>query len=85
MRLSDLERGWLDGSAGEGTRFCLELVVRMGDLFGAERLLPVSQAHVDACLYTNDAGLEFAQYRKYVPGDDTRRYGDTGVTFIYAP
>ena len=20
-----------------------------------------------------------------IPGDDTRRYGDTGVTFIYAP
>ena len=61
MRLSDEERAWLDGSAGEGTRFCLDLVVRMGELFGAERLLPVTQAHIDACLYTNDAGLEFAE------------------------
>jgi predicted aconitase len=33
----------------------------MGELFGAERLLPISQAHIDACLYTNDAGLEFAE------------------------
>jgi 16S rRNA (guanine966-N2)-methyltransferase len=22
---------------------------------------------------------------RFIPGDDTRRYGDTGVTFVYAP
>ena len=22
---------------------------------------------------------------KFMPGDDTRRYGDTAVTFVYAP
>jgi hypothetical protein len=61
VRLTQDEEGWLAGRAGEGTRLCLDLVVRMGELFGAERLLPVSQAHIDACLYTNDAGLEFAE------------------------
>jgi predicted aconitase len=61
MELTRDERAWLDGRAGEATRLALDLVVRMGDLFGAERLLPVSQAHIDACLYTNDAGLEFAE------------------------
>ena len=61
MELTREERAWLDGRAGEATRLALDLVVRMGDLFGAERLLPVSQAHIDACLYTNDAGLEFAE------------------------
>ncbi len=28
--------------------------------------------------------LEHAADR-FIPGDDTRRYGDTGVTFVYAP
>lgn len=61
MELTPEERAWLDGRAGEATRLALALVVRMGELFGAERLLPVTQAHIDACLYTNDAGLEFAE------------------------
>ncbi len=61
MRLTPEEQAWLDGRAGEVTRLALDLVVRLGALFGAERLLPVTQAHVDACLYTNDAGLEFAE------------------------
>jgi predicted aconitase len=61
VKLTPEERDWQEGRAGEGTRFALGLVVRMGELFGADRLLPVSQAHIDACLYTNDAGLEFAE------------------------
>ena len=61
MELTAEERAWLEGLAGEGTRMAMALVVRMGELFGAERLLPVAQAHIDACLYTNDAGLEFAE------------------------
>jgi cis-L-3-hydroxyproline dehydratase len=61
MELTREEQAWLDGRAGEATRLALALVVRMGELFGAERLLPVAQAHIDACLYTNDAGLEFAE------------------------
>ncbi len=61
MRLTDEEQAWRDGRAGEATRLALELVARMGELYGAERLVPISQAHIDACLYTNDAGLEFAE------------------------
>jgi predicted aconitase len=61
VELTPEERGWREGRAGEGVRLALDLVARMGELFGAERLLPVTQAHVDACLYTNDAGLEFAE------------------------
>lgn len=61
MELTPEERAWLDGRAGEAMRLALSLVARMGELFEAERLLPITQAHVDACLYTNDAGLEFAE------------------------
>jgi predicted aconitase len=61
MELTREEAAWLEGRGGEATRLCLALVVRVGELFGAQRLLPVRQAHIDACLYTNDAGLEFAE------------------------
>jgi hypothetical protein len=61
VELTREEQAWLDGRGGEATRLALGLVVRMGELFGAERLLPITQAHIDACLYTNDAGLEFAE------------------------
>ena len=61
MQLTTEEEAWLGGRAGEATRLAVSLVVRMGELFGAERLLPITQAHIDACLYTNDAGLEFAE------------------------
>ncbi len=61
MELTRDEQAWLDGRAGEATRLALALVVRVGELFEADRLLPATQAHIDACLYTNDAGLEFAE------------------------
>jgi predicted aconitase len=61
VQLTTEEEAWLGGRAGEATRLAVSLVVRMGELFGAERLLPITQAHIDACLYTNDAGLEFAE------------------------
>ena len=50
MELTPEERGWREGRVGEGTRLALDLVVRIGELFGADRLLPVTQAHIDACL-----------------------------------
>ena len=50
MKLTGEEDAWLAGRAGEATRLALHLVVRLGELFGAERLVPVTQAHIDACL-----------------------------------
>src|SRR5262249_56713626 len=49
------------GGAGQPPRLGLAPVVRMAQPSGAARLLAVPQAHIDACLYTNDAGLEFAE------------------------
>jgi len=33
----------------------------MAPLYRAERLLPVTRAHIDGCIYEGDAGLEFAE------------------------
>lgn len=61
MRLTDEEKNILDGKQGEAARIALSVLVDLGELFGAEELMKVSQVHIDATLYMVDAGLEFAE------------------------
>jgi len=50
----------LAGDAGAGTALAMRLVVRAAEVLGASRLIPISRAHVDACLYHGEATLDFA-------------------------
>ena len=50
----------LAGEAGSGTAFAMRLVVRAAEVLGAGRLIPITRAHVDACLYHGQATLDFA-------------------------
>jgi len=50
----------LAGEAGPGSAFAMRLVVRAAEVLGASRLIPISRAHVDACLYQGEATLDFA-------------------------
>jgi predicted aconitase len=61
MRLSDEEKSILDGKQGGAARIALAVLVDLGELFGAEELMKISQVHIDATLYMVDAGLEFAE------------------------
>jgi hypothetical protein len=61
MRLTDKEKRILDGNQGSAARMALAVLVELGELFGAEELMRVSQVHIDATLYMVDAGLEFAE------------------------
>ena len=61
MRLTGEEKGILDGKQGEAARIALSVLVDLGEVFGAESLMPVSQAHIDATLYMVDAGLQFVE------------------------
>lgn len=61
MRLTDREKSILDGEQGEAARIALAVLVELGALFGAKKLMRVSQVHIDATLYMVDAGLEFAE------------------------
>jgi predicted aconitase len=61
MRLTDEEKSILDGKQGAAARIALAVLVELGELFGAKKLMPVSQVHIDATLYMVDAGLEFAE------------------------
>ena len=46
MRLTDNEKQMLDGTHGEGVQKAMELLVALGKSFDAEKLIPVSRAHV---------------------------------------
>jgi predicted aconitase len=50
----------LAGEAGPGTAFAMRLVVRAAEVLGASQLIPITRAHVDACLYHGQATLDFA-------------------------
>ena len=58
MRLSDDEQRMLNGEMGKGVQQAMEILVKMGELFGAKRFLPVKNAHIVAAAYTTiwDAG-----------------------------
>jgi hypothetical protein len=63
MRLTDDERRGLDGEAGRTARQALEILVALGEIYGAERLLPIRSAQVSGVSYANlgDAGLELLE------------------------
>lgn len=48
MKLNDLERAMLAGEMGSAVREALEHQVKVGEFFGAEDFVPVTQAHVMA-------------------------------------
>jgi len=61
LELSVVDRALLDGDRGEGAALAMRIVVEMGAVAGADRLIDVTGAHVDSCLYHGRAGLDFAE------------------------
>ena len=39
----------------------MSILVRMADVYGADALMDISQAHIDSTIYLGDATLEFAE------------------------
>jgi len=61
VKLSENDRRMLDGRHGPATRTAMSVLVRMAEVYGADELMDVSQAHIDGCGLMSDAGLEFAE------------------------
>lgn len=61
MHLARSEEQTLSGEEGHIRQKAMELLVSLGDIFGADRLIPVSSVQVAGVSYKNigDAGLEF--------------------------
>jgi len=61
MRLTSAERRMLDGGDGPAAARALRVVIAAGEMLGAERLLEITSAHIDGCLYYGDSGVHFAE------------------------
>ncbi|HEY2905423.1 MAG TPA: aconitase X catalytic domain-containing protein [Vicinamibacterales bacterium] len=61
MLLSDKDRAMLSGENGSAAALAMSILVRMADVYGAEALMDISQAHIDSTIYLGDATLEFAE------------------------
>ena len=61
LELSPEERSMLTGDLGPGIRKAMEIVVALGHIYGARRLVPVGSVQVAGVSYRNlgEAGLEF--------------------------
>jgi len=61
MNLSSDERAMLAGQRGQAVRRAMQIVVTLGRIYGAQRLLPTQSVQVAGVSYRNlgEAGLEF--------------------------
>jgi hypothetical protein len=63
MYLTREEEKILDGEHGWAEQICMRILVKLGDLFGATKLIPVNSAHVSGVSYKTlgEAPIQFLQ------------------------
>jgi predicted aconitase len=59
VALDDHERAMLDGELGPGALLAMRLVLLAAEILEADRLIPITRAHVDSCLHHGQASLDF--------------------------
>jgi len=62
LDLSDRDRARLEGAEGPALGLAMRLIVRAGEILGARRLIDIGFAHIDACHYSHQAHLDFAEF-----------------------
>jgi predicted aconitase len=61
LELAPQDRAMLEGAEGEGVRQAMRIICAMATQQGAERLIDVTQGHIDGCIYASPANLTFAE------------------------
>ena len=61
LDLTDAERAMLEGAHGEAAAQAMAILTEMAAQQGATRLIPVTRAHIDGCIYASPANLTFAE------------------------
>lgn len=63
MHLTSEEKALLAGDQGRAARKAMEILVALGEIYGAERMIPVTSVQIAGVSYDNlgEAGLEFLQ------------------------
>lgn len=61
MKLTDEQQAMLEGRHGKAVRKAMQILVALGTIYSAERMIPVTSAQVAGVSYDNlgEAGLEF--------------------------
>lgn len=60
LALTAEEERMLAGAYGEGVALAMRVIVGLGRISGAPRLVEITSAHVDSCLYHGRVSLDFA-------------------------
>ncbi|MFC1915005.1 aconitase X [Chloroflexota bacterium] len=63
MKLTDTEQRMIDGKDGKAVAMAMTILSKLGQIYGAEEMIPISQVHIDSSAYKaiGEAGLEFAE------------------------
>jgi predicted aconitase len=63
MQLTDIEKRMRDGEQGEPVRLAMEILTALGEIYGAERLIPIRSAHIAGLSLKSHglAGTEWAE------------------------
>ncbi|MHA2299328.1 MAG: aconitase X [Candidatus Thorarchaeota archaeon] len=61
LKLTPEEKEMLEGKHGKATRKAMEIITALGEIYGAERLIPVTSVQIAGVSYHNlgEAGLEY--------------------------
>lgn len=72
MFLNNEEEAMLKGDYGEGFEIAMSVLTKLGDMYGADRMINVENVHIDGAAYgwINDAGLDLVE-----------RFCKSGITF----
>src|SRR6266498_779845 len=60
IELSAADQAMIDGNYGEAPRFAMRMVLGQAEVVGAPRLIDVTSAHIDGCLYHGQVSIDFA-------------------------
>jgi cis-L-3-hydroxyproline dehydratase len=61
LSLSATDQEMLDGKHGEARQLAMRIITAMARLQGAERLIDITQAHLDCCIYTGPVSVLIAE------------------------
>lgn len=61
VALTTVDEDILAGAHGDAARLAMNVLLKIADIQGAELLIDVTQAHIDACIYHGPSSLRFAE------------------------
>lgn len=61
VELSDEDKKFLEGVNGRAAQAAMRIILRMAAIEGADKLIHITQVHIDGCVYTGPGSLSFAE------------------------